>query len=493
MKILFAATEAVPFCKTGGLADVIGALPKALRRKRHDVRVMLPKYKSIRVQEFGLKQTRDRVRVPVGEHIETGEIWTTKSDTGVPFYFIQHEGYFGRPGLYRSPDGDYPDNAERFIFFSRAVLEACKAIDFQPDVIHCHDWQTGMVAAFLKIQKQTDAFFQHTTSVFTIHNLAYQGIFGREAVLLAGLPWSEFTYDKLEYHGKLSFLKAGLAYSDMLTTVSPTYAKQIQSSPEFGVGMEGLLLHRSGDLAGILNGLDLDEWDPAQDPFLAKPFHVDALATRADCKTFLQHSLKLPHAPRAPMLGLVARLDSQKGIDLLADIVPDLAAEGAQIVVLGQGDDVLRQRLERLELQFPENFRLRSDFNEPLAHHIYGGIDIFLMPSRFEPCGLGQMIAMRYGSIPIVMYTGGLADTVTPVGAPNTGTGFVFYDARANAFLATIRQAIALYTSQPDWIELQKRAMRTLFPWDDSAQRYVDVYHRAQGRGSPARKAVPQS
>jgi starch synthase len=487
MKILFVASECVPFCKTGGLADVIGALPKELRRKRHDIRVMLPKYRAIRGQEFSLKETGDAVRIPIGSRLESGDIRAAKTEKGVPVYFINHDGFFGRPGLYGSPEGDYPDNDERFIFFSRAVLEACKAIDFKPDVIHCHDWQTGLVPAYLRLQKQTDAFFQHTASVFTIHNIAYQGIFPKTAMATANLPWSEFTMDKLEYYDQLCFLKAGLTYADQLTTVSPTYARQIQGTYEFGWGMEGTLRTRSGDLSGILNGLDLEEWDPAHDPFLAKPFDARSMAGRRDCKAYLQQNLKLPLAPQAPLLAMVARLVEQKGVDLLAEIAPKLIEEEAQIVVLGQGDPALRKRMEQLQARFPHTFRIRTDFNEPLAHHIYGGCDLFLMPSRFEPCGLGQLIAMRYGAIPVVMHTGGLADTVTPY-SPDNGTGFVFYDASAGAFLEAVRQAFNVYADETAWSRLQRRAMDAEFSWNESAQTYLDVYRRALGRGGPSKQ-----
>jgi starch synthase len=490
MKILFVASECVPFCKTGGLADVVGALPKELRKKRHDIRIMLPKYKAIRGQEFNIKETGEVVRIPIGTRIETGDVRVSKTEKGVPVYFINHEGYFGRSGLYRSSEGDYPDNAERFGFFSRAVLEACKAINFRPDVIHCHDWQTGLVPAFLRVHYATDAFFQHTATVFTIHNIAYQGVFPKDILPALGFTWSEFTMDKMEFYDHVSFLKAGLTYADKLTTVSPTYARQIQNAPEFGRGMEGTLRARARDLDGILNGLDLDEWNPAQDPFLAKPYHIDSREGRKDCKASLQQHLKLTKSPRTPLLGLVARLDQQKGIDLLAQIVPELMEQGVQIVILGQGDPVLLERMERFEQQYPRAFRIRSDFNEPLAHHIYGGSDVFLMPSRFEPCGLGQLIAMRYGSIPVVMNTGGLSDTVIPIGPNDTGTGFVFYETTAQALHTSIRQALKMYTDETAWNRLQTRAMQTHFSWEESAQRYVDTYRRALGRGGKSRRSI---
>ena len=490
MKILFVASECVPFCKTGGLADVMGALPKELRKKRHDVRVILPKYKSVRGQEFNLKETSEWVSVPIGDRVETGDIRVTKTEKGIPVYFINHEGYFGRPGLYGSSTGPYPDNDERFIFFSRAVLEACKAVDFRPDIIHCNDWQTGLIPAYLKLQQPRDAFFQHTATVFSIHNIAYQGNFSKTTVLKTGFSWDEFTMDKMEFYDQISFLKAGLVYADGVTTVSPTYARQTQSSPEFGRGMEGILQQRASEYVGILNGLDLDEWNPAHDPFLAKSFSEESRDSRRDCKAALQHTLRLPRSPRAPLLGIVSRLDAQKGIDLLIQIAPDLIAEGAQIVVLGQGDAALRNQLEALETHFPQSVRMRSDFNEPLAHHIYGGSDIFMMPSRFEPCGLGQMIAMRYGSIPVVMHTGGLADTVIPAGTDDTGNGFVFYESSANAFLEALRQALLFYADEPAWNRLQTRAMHSTFSWDESARQYLNVYRRVLNRTGASKRPV---
>lgn len=469
---------------------MIGALPKELQKRRHDVRVILPKYKTIRAQEFGIKETGEMIRVSMGDRIETGDIRATKTEKGIKVYFINHEGFFGRSGLYGGKSGDYADNAERFIFFSRAVLEACKAMEFRPDIIHCHDWQTGLIPAYLKTLFKTDAFFQHTASVMTIHNMAYQGVFPKTILPLTGLPWSEFTMDKIEFYDQVNFLKAGLAYADKLTTVSPTYAQQVQSSVEFGYGLEGFLQKRSTDFSGILNGLDVDEWNPARDPFLAKSFDLDSMAGRRDCKAHLQHSLKLPMDARIPMLAMVARLDRQKGVDLLASIVPTLMSRPLQLVVLGQGDPQLQDLLERFETQYPQSFRSRSDFNDPLAHHIYGGCDIFLMPSRFEPCGLGQLIAMRYGAIPVVSDTGGLHDTVRPVTGKESGTGFLFSPGSAAGFRGAIQDALHFYSDKTAWGRLQRRAMLNNFSWDQSAQSYLDIYRQALGRTSGIRRSV---
>jgi len=493
LKILFVSSEGVPFCKTGGLADVIGALPKVLRRSRHDVRVILPKYKAIRAQEFGIKETGEWVRVPIGSRVESADIRTTRLDRGVRLYFINHEGYFGRTGLYGPPGGgDFADNAYRFAFFCRAALETCKAMEFRPDIIHVHDWQTGLVPVYLKTLYASDAFFQHTGTVMTIHNNAYQGIFHKEVLIRIGLSWNEFTMDKIEYYDQLNYLKGGIAYSDALTTVSPTYASQIQNTYEFGLGLEGILRGRSRDLFGILNGLDTDDWNPMKDPFLAKPFDRESLKARRDCKAALQMSLGLPTLPETPLLGMVARFDPQKGVDLLDELLPELLDRGVQVVVLGHGDARIVQKLLRHAREYPQSLRIRTDFNEPLAHHIYGGADLFLMPSRFEPCGLSQMIAMRYGAIPVAARTGGLQDTIEPVGHAS-GTGFLFAPGSAPAFLGAIREALHWFTDKSAWTAIQKRAMQVDFSWSKSAQAYLHVYRHVLGRKLHGRKPSEKS
>jgi starch synthase len=493
MKILFVASECVPFCKTGGLADVVSALPKELKNKRHDVRIILPKYKSIRSQEFNIRETGEWVQVPMGPgHTESADIRLTRTEKGIPVYFIHHEPYFGRPGLYRGPQGDYPDNAERFAFFSRAVLETCKAIQFRPDIIHCHDWQTGLIPMMLKVLFQQDSFFQNTRTVFTIHNIAYQGIFPKSKLPVTGFSWNEFTIDKFEFYDQICYLKAGLVFSDLLNTVSPTYAQEIQSSYSFGWGMEGLLRSRAKDLAGIVNGIDQDDWNPAKDPFLAHAYDPEHLEGRQACKAALQDRLKFSVSPDVPLLGIVARLDKQKGLDLLTQIIPDLLnQQNAQIVVLGQGDEAIMQELKAHERSYPGHVRVISDFNEPLAHNIYGGSDIFLMPSRFEPCGLGQMIAMRYGSIPVVANTGGLHDTVTAA-TREEGNGFLFQPGWAPGFLQSILSAIQFYRDSSAWKELMRRAMKTDFSWARSVPTYHAFYRRAHGL-RPVQKSTEKS
>jgi len=490
MKILFVASECVPFCKTGGLADVVGALPKALRQKRHDVRIIIPKYRAIRGQEFGIKETGEWVRVPMGwGRVETADIRAAKTEKGIPVYFVNHEGYFGRPGLYRGPFGDYPDNGERFVFFCKAVLEACKAMQFRPDIIHCHDWQTGLIPMYLKVLLKSDAFFQHTASIFTIHNIIHQGLFPKTLLEATGFSWNEFRMDQFEYYDNISFMKAALNNADQLTTVSPTYAQEIQSSYEFGQGLEGALRNHASKLSGILNGLDQDDWNPSKDPFLAAPFDSDHLDSRKECKAALQKSQRFTIDPSIPVLGMVARIDRQKGVDLLAQIVTDLLRRhNVQIVLLGQGDDDLLREFENDARQYPGHVRISTDFNEPLAHHIYGGSDIFLMPSRFEPCGLSQLIAMRYGSIPVVANTGGLHDTVIQAGS-TSGTGFLFQSGSAPALLGAIEQSLAMLRNSEAWTALQRRAMNEDFSWTASVSAYLAVYRKALGRSakSPGR------
>lgn len=495
MKILFIASEGVPFCKTGGLADVVGALPKVLKARRHDVRIILPKYKSIRAQEFSIRETGDWVHVPSAAGPLSAEIRATRTDKAIPVYFIHHDGYFGRTGLYQGPNGDYSDNAERFAFFCRAALEACKVMQFRPDIIHCHDWQTGLVPMYLKVLLKSDSFFQRTRTVFTIHNIAYQGLFPKAQLESTGFSWDEFTMDKFEFYDQISFLKAGLVYADALSTVSPTYAKEIQSGYEFGWGMEGLLRSRAKDLFGILNGIDQEDWNPEKDPFLARPFAKDHLDARQECKHALQQHLQLDTAPHVPLLGVVARIDKQKGLDLLTRVMPDLMnQQNVQIIILGQGDPVILHDLLAYQKTYPGHMRVVTNFNEPLAHHIYGGSDIFLMPSRFEPCGLSQMISMRYGTIPVVANTGGLHDTVTPLES-SSGNGFLFQPGSAPGFLEAILKAITLYRDTTAWSALQRRVMAIDHSWTRSVDDYHALYRHTLGlkpiRSSKSRSANP--
>lgn len=510
MKILFAASECTPFAKTGGLADVIGALPKALTKRikgsgSRDVQaiVVLPKYSSIDKNRFSLERIPGRILVPIGESIEEGFVWRLaaagrKSDTGpgavrktdrstknLSVYFIECEKYFDRPGLYQNEDKDFSDNDERFIFFSRAVLELCKFIDFVPDIIHCHDWQTALVPAYLKTVYSTDSFFNRSASVFTIHNIAYQGIFPKETLFLAGFGWHDFVPEKLEYYDQLCFLKAGIVYADKISTVSPNYAKEVQGDFNFGRGMEGILSARKKDFRGILNGLDAEEWNPGKDPSITANYTLktkDLFMRKKMCKTDLQKFAHFPEKESLPLIGMVSRLDVQKGHQYIAEIMPTLENEGIKLqwVILGLGDKNIESQLSQLESQYPGQFVLHTSFNNELAHKIYAGADIFFMPSQFEPCGLSQLIAMKYGTIPVVTPTGGLADTVFPWNAATgEGTGWVSADVSAESLTDSLRSAVNVYHEPQEWIKTVKNAMSQNFSWEFSAGEYLKLYENA--------------
>jgi starch synthase len=488
-----AASECVPFCKTGGLADVAGALPPALTRRKVQVRLVLPKYKEISASRFHLKKTRITLRLPIGGSLETAEVWEGKLGPQIPVYFIDNPKYFHRDHLYTGPDGQsFPDNDERFILFSRAVLETSKAIDFRPDIIHCHDWQTALIPAYLSTLYGIDAFFTSTASLLTVHNIAYQGIFPKTSLLLAGFSSRDFTPDRLEYYGQMNFLKAGLVYANVLNTVSPTYAREIRENPEFGCGMEGLLRARQTDLYGILNGLDTRQWDPSRDSFLKSHFSSRNPGAKRLCKKNLQKKLGLREEPESPLIGVVSRLDLQKGLDLVAEAAEEILSGGAQMAMLGNGNPALRKRLEELERRIPRQFVIRTGFEEPLAHQIYAGSDLFLMPSRFEPCGLSQMIAMRYGSIPVVTRRGGLADTVEPCSAESRkGTGFVIQEPSAAALKLGVKTALELFRDKKTWDRLIHRAMGRNFSWSRPVKDYLALYKRALQKRATAPPYAP--
>ncbi|MBI4397488.1 MAG: glycogen synthase, partial [Elusimicrobia bacterium] len=367
---------------------------------------------------------------------------------------------------------------------SRAVLETAKALDFRPDIIHAQDWQTGLIPAYLKTVYRIDAFFIPTATVFTIHNIAYQGLFPKNTLFHAGFSWADFTPDGLEFYDQMNFLKAGLAYATILNTVSPAYAQEVQTTNAYGRGMEGLLQKRTKDFFGILNGIDLKEWNPAKDPLIPHPFTAKRLEPRALDKAELQRISRLTEDPRAPILGMVSRLDPQKGFDILLDIVEEFLRDGVQISVLGQGERSYLATLRLLARKYPHQASVSSNFNEPLAHKIYAGCDIFLMPSRFEPCGLGQMIALRYGAVPVVTPTGGLKDTVTPFDPQaRKGLGFVSTEIGTPAYRQALLNAVRLYRWAPDvWKKLMGRGMACSFGWEQSVEKYLEIYRLALSR-----------
>lgn len=480
MKVLFASSEAVPYCKTGGLADVAGALPAALAKNNITVLQVLPMYRAIRRDQHRLQKTNTMLSIPVGRELDEGFVWAAPAQKNLKTVFIDSYRYFDRDGLYGHPPGtDFYDNDRRFIFFSRAVLEVAKSLRFKPDIVHLHDWQTGLTAAYLKSVYRADPFFKTTASVFTIHNMAYQGNFPAVSFGNTNLPTVEFSPNGMEFYNQVSFLKGGLAYADALTTVSPTYAKEIVSDPSRGAGMDGLLAHRRDRLKGILNGLDMDIWNPKTDRFLESSFDSLTLQKREKCKADLQVQAKLPVELETPVLGFVGRLDRQKGVEILLTILPSLLRRGVQMIILGVGDPDFQNALLLLQSRHPKQLAVVTTFAEPFAHKIYAGCDLFLMPSLFEPCGLGQMIAMRYGALPVATPTGGLLDTIRPLPSAK-GTGFMAADVTASAFEQEVLKALAFISDERAWLAAQKRAMKTNFSWSASVPEYKRLYQKAQ-------------
>jgi len=479
MNILFAASEVAPFAKTGGLADVAGSLPLALARLGHDVRVVLPRYQRVDPGRFGLHHVA-AFFIPFATWRERCDVFEGRLGSRVTVYCIGKDIYFNRPELYGTRYGDYRDNAERFSFFSRTVPELCRAAGFSPDIIHCNDWQTGLVPLYLKRFYQHDPLLRNARTVFTIHNLGYQGIFGPRDLRLTGLGGEDFTPAGIEFWGNMNFLKAGIQFADAVTTVSKTYSRDIQT-PEDGHGLDGVLRNRSADLYGIVNGVDYDDWDPARDPAIATPYDVKRPDGKEICRRALRQELAIPDTAD-PLIGMVTRLSDQKGLDILMDALPGIIARGTPVVILGTGDEQYHRRLSDLALAYPEQMRVLLTFDDALARRIYAGSDLFLMPSRYEPCGLGQMHALRYGSVPVVRRTGGLADTVVDY-VPRTGrgTGFVFDAYTPGALTACIRRAVGVFRRPAAWKRIMRSGMQADFSWTRSAQEYVAVYRKVIG------------
>ena len=481
LKVLYVASEAVPFIKTGGLADVAGSLPKALKKQGVDVRVVMPKYGKISHEYL------DKM-----EHVYDGEFtmaWRTKflgidklELDGVTFYFIDDQEYFYRDGFY-----GYGDDAERFAFFSRAVLEILPRDDFWPDVIHTNDWHTALVNVYLRLDHIGDSRYEKIKTVFTIHNLKYQGVFPKDVMAdVLGLDWQYFTNGDLEYYDAVNFMKGAIIYADNITTVSRTYAQEIQYE-YFGEGLDGLLRRRAGDLHGIVNGLDTALYNPKTDPYLTDPFTqydvANALETKTDNKVALQHMLDLPLERRTPMVAMVTRLVEPKGLDLVVRVLDELLEhENMQFVLLGVGERVYEDWFRELAWRHPTRVSTNIYFSDEMAQRIYASSSIFLMPSAYEPCGLGQLIAMRYGTIPVVRATGGLQDTVIPYDkATGKGNGFLFSDYNAHDMMYTIKKALTLYRDLGTWKRLMTNAMQSDYSWARSATEYKALYERLIG------------
>ena len=479
MNITFAASECVPFSKTGGLADVVGALPRALAALGNNVTVFLPKYKQTRLPEA--KVLIRSLTIPFDDEYRFCSVLDGGKVSGVQYYFIDYPPFFEREALYGLPTGDYPDNAERFSMFSRAVLEASKVFGV-PDVFHCHDWQTALVPVLLRSNYVTDPVFQKVPVVFTIHNIGYQGLFDPEVLPLLGLPWELFTINRLEFYGKVNFLKGALTFADFVTTVSRKYAQEIQTA-EYGFGLEGVLRGRAGTVTGILNGVDYQQWSPETDPVIAARYSAADLAGKAVCKADLLKQYGLESAdPKLPVIGIVSRFASQKGFDLIAQVADRLARLPLLVVALGSGDKQYEDILRKIAQQFPGKFAVKIAYDDVLAHKIEAGADMFLMPSRYEPCGLNQIYSLRYGTVPIVRATGGLDDTIEPWDpASGKGTGFKFNEYSGEALLASVNEALAAFKNQKSWQTVMQNGMAKDFSWTSSAKEFVRVYERARG------------
>jgi starch synthase len=478
MQIAFAASEGVPFSKTGGLADVVGALPRALAALGHQVSVYLPRYRQTKLTDPATVVRS--ITVPFDDKYRFASIVTAGSQSGVRFYFVECPEFFDRDALYGTAAGDYPDNAERYALFSRAVLEGAKILGV-PHVFHCHDWQTAMIPVLLRNVYAEDPAFRDVGTVFTIHNMGYQGLFPPETLPLLMLPWDLFTMTKMEFFGQVNFLKGALTYADYVTTVSRKYSQEIQTA-EYGFGLEGVLRDRAATVTGILNGVDYDEWSPQTDKLIAAKFSPQDLSGKAACRKDLLEAFGVHNAdPVLPVIGIVSRFAAQKGFDLIAQIMDRLAREEMIVIVLGTGDKPYEEMFTRLSKQFPNKIAVKIAYDNTIAHKIEAGADMFLMPSRYEPCGLNQIYSLKYGTVPIVRATGGLDDTIENWDATTgKGTGFKFTEYVGEALLLTIRQALQAFRDRTSWQVLMRNGMSKDFSWNASAREYGKIYERVR-------------
>lgn len=489
MKVVLVSSEAVPFAKTGGLADVVTGLARAHYRAGHDVTIILPDHR----QFIPSTLTGDSTGVALSVWLDDRKVqaWVRKThlpDSKISVLLIDHSGYFDRQGLYGEGGHDYPDNAERFLFFSRAAMEAISQFDLHPDVIHANDWQTGVIPALLHEEYGHQPGFQRTASVFTIHNMAFQGMFPPETMKLTNLPSQFFNWQQMEFHGRVNLLKTGISFAHQVTTVSPTYAREITTS-EYGYGLEGALAARGEDLTGILNGVDPSEWNPKSDSYLSKRYDDTSFQRgKPVCREELLHEFQLPRRTSGMLCGMVSRMTAQKGFDLILPAMETLLATGSSFVFLGNGDPKVEQELKQLAQRYPTQLGVRIGYDERLAHRIEAGIDLFLMPSSFEPCGLNQMYSLLYGSPPLVHRIGGLADSVVDTNpetlAAGTATGFAFDGYTVDRFVDTFRRALVYWQDHSTWEQIVTNGMRTDCSWGRSASLYADLYRRAQSRRS---------
>lgn len=486
LNVLFLSSEVFPFAKTGGLADVASALPQALKEIGHEVRLAIPRYGFVNERKFRIHEIirlKD-IDIPIGKKVAKLNVKSSfliGERTKVQIYFIDSAEFFGRQGIYQDPKTkkDYPDNDERFIFYSRGIFEILKRLGWAPHIIHCNDWQSGLVPVYLKKIYSKDPFFKNVKTVFTIHNVAYQGNFPKETFQKSGLPDDVFTPDGAEFYDKFSFMKAGIVYSDYVTTVSNTYSKEISGSEEYGCGMEGVLKKKKRAFSGIVNGIDYSLWNPDSDQFIPFKYSVKTIDAKVENKKYLLKRFNKKFDATIPLLGMVTRLVEQKGIDLLMDGFADLMKMNVQLILLGTGEKQYHTKLESLAKKYQDRFMLELGYNDELAHLIEGAADIFLMPSKFEPCGLNQLYSLKYGTIPIVRKTGGLADTVTEVNPQKgTGTGFFFEKYDSRDMLKAVSHAVNLFGDQKSWQKIMRNAMMQDYSWTSSAKQYEELYNK---------------
>ncbi|NIO48319.1 MAG: glycogen synthase GlgA [Candidatus Aminicenantes bacterium] len=482
MKILFASSEVTPFAKTGGLADVSASLPAAIASLGHQVRVIMPMYRSVMKGNFKLRSLEKSLDLSHRGRLIKDKVFYSETGRNPLIYFIKRDEFFDRDMLYGTSKGDYPDNADRFIFFSKGILNLCKLAGFQPDVIHCNDWQTSLAPVYLKSLYKNDPFFCNARTIFTIHNLAYQGVFPEQYMAVSELPPEFFSIKGLEYYGKINFMKGGILFSDIITTVSGKYAREIQTS-EYGYGLDGVLRERSNDIYGVLNGVDYTEWSPETDSHIAANYNPEDISGKRNCKEELIEIFELEGSVKTPVIGIISRLADQKGFDILANAMDELMRMKLLLVLLGKGDEKYEEKFSELGKKYKGRLGVKIAFDTVLAHKIEAGSDMFLMPSRYEPCGLNQMYSLKYGTIPIVRATGGLEDTIKEFD-PETekGNGFKFAEYSPRAMVTGVKKASEAYQNRDLWLRLMRNAMKEDFSWKTSALKYIDIYNKALNR-----------
>jgi starch synthase len=479
MNLLLASSEVHPYSKTGGLADMVGALGKALARAGHRAGIVTPLYLGVRERVPELKQLDLPLDFPLGLRRVHGEVWAYEPQEGLTLYFVDAPEFFQRAGLYQQDGVDYPDNAERFIFFSKSIAHLGTHLPWKPELVHVNDWQTAPAALFLQHQRKLPGWETVPRTCLTIHNLAYQGVFPASQYALTNLPWDYFTPEGVEFYGQINYLKAGIAFADVLTTVSPRYAREITTT-ELGAGLDGLLRRRQSSLTGIVNGVDYEDWNPAKDRYLKQPFSAKNLAGKMTGKLELQHEFGLPTNPAVPLFGNIGRLVEQKGVDIMLPALEEMLSANMQFVQIGTGSPFFQRAFQDLSRRFPDRASVKIGFDEGLSHRIEAGCDFFLMPSQFEPCGLNQMYSLRYGTVPIVRATGGLDDTVVDIrDNPERANGIKFVEYSGRALAKSMRKGLALYETPELLQRFRQNGMGVDFSWDRTSKQYLSIYKQA--------------